>query len=256
MSKRDREEDLQATVGKQQKRIAELEYKLAQRNTPLSEMAPGEILLGHARGEINADASQLYAAKALLDREPRLLPGEYTRDAVTGAVLILPSNGRDLEIERKLREEQDDEAVAWHREQLDRLAREEHRQWDVQLRQWIAEGKLHEDCALLCRSQWLEDGDHPWQPADAVTSAPAPVQYIAPPVIITAPVPPQSFNGNGRDLRGPVKLRCNPFAWFKTKAGNEYAGGKHGLAADEIEVDARQVEDIAELIEQGCRRER
>jgi hypothetical protein len=72
---KDRFNALQAELGKAYKRIEALENEL-QYGAKFTGDNMRDLLLAHARGEYNATNSQLYAAKAVYDREPPVVAPE------------------------------------------------------------------------------------------------------------------------------------------------------------------------------------
>jgi len=221
-SEKSRFQALQAELGKAYKRIEALENEL-QYGAKFTGDNMRELLLAHARGEYNATHSQLYAAKALYDREPPAVDSEK----------------RELDA---------DENRKWIINQLGKLEHETHREWDAQLREWIAAGKLHEDCALLCRSQWAEEGDAPWESGQAAdTGPPLRIQHtvikrqnsalvtnetVAPERPQPAPAP----NGHAPVQR--VRLMyTHPGQRYVTLAGKRYEADNGGeLVVDEADV--------------------
>jgi len=196
---------------------------------------------------------RVYAAKEAMSIERDAGTPQF--DETGKVILFLPHNRRDplgLHDGDNYR----DEIIA----QMDRLSREDHRQQDEELRKWIAEGRLHEDCALLCRSQWIEEGDAEWVPVqcseNAVTPQPAPMQYVAPPVRITAPQP----SGHDNTATAPVKtapigfvvLFCRAHQEFWTAAPHRYTADARG----ELLVPETEPEDLVDLLRSGARKRR
>jgi hypothetical protein len=133
------------------------------------------LLTATYKGEYYPSQEQLYAAKLMLDREyPPDVPGEYEVNEQGRVVLFLPHNRRDP-LGLHDNDPDQDRILA----ELDRVARRNHLQRDEKLREWIAEGKLCEGCAILARSQWKEDDDPEWE---RMTPVKPPVQYIPAPM--------------------------------------------------------------------------
>jgi hypothetical protein len=109
---------------------------------------------------------RLYAACKAVEYEANA--GEHQFDSTGRVILWLPHNKRDP---LGLHDGDEDRDIIL--KQLERLSREEHRQRDEQLHKWIDANKLHEDCALLCRSQWAEEGDMEWVSVAAKPGHPA-----------------------------------------------------------------------------------
>jgi hypothetical protein len=114
---------------------------------------------------------RLYAASKAADYEPKL---EMQYDDTGHAILILPSNRRDIE---------DSENREWIGKEFDKHWKVERARRDNELRRWIEAGKLSEAQALLACSQWIEAGDPEWKPIQPNnTAVKLAVQYIAPPM--------------------------------------------------------------------------
>jgi hypothetical protein len=177
----------------------------------------------------------------------------------TGKVILwLPHNRRD-----PLGLHDGDEHRDQILDELDRKHWEKHREWTEALRQWVKEEKMCEDCAILARSQWKDDGDAEWERMRLVK---LPMQYIAPPMQYEAepvepapkPYPPQS---NGKDDVPPpwkeivakagavTVLFCEPFRGFQVGSGRRYEADERG----EVIVDEADPDDRADLIKMGCR---
>jgi hypothetical protein len=216
------------------------------------------LLTATYRAEYYPSQEQLYAAKTLLEKEyPSNAPGQYQLDENGKVVVFLPDNRGDSQGLHG-----DDPNREWITQQLDRLAKEEHRQFDAQLHAWIAEGKLHEECALLCRSQWFEpDHDAEWAPGGSAN--PVPAAYVALPVSEGKSekfsVLPPAFAANGKDQDLPAKppagfvvLFTRPFACFQVTSGTRYEADSGG----EVLVDEAEAEDVEDLLRAGCRSRR
>jgi len=141
-SEKDRFNALQFELGKALKEIERLRNEL-QYGAKFDGNAR-EMLVATMRGEYNPTQAALYSARVLYDKEK---PAPDTEEKRT----------------------EGDENREWIINQLNKLECEAHREWDAELRGWIAAGKIHESCALLCRSQWA---DEPWESRQSADTAP------------------------------------------------------------------------------------
>jgi|SRR6516165_7537449 hypothetical protein len=230
ISEKERSELLQAELGKARKEIERLRNEL--NYGKVFKGSPRELLEAASRGEYVPTQEQLYSTKLLFDREPAAVNTDGT-----GAVLILPSNGRDPGLENR----------EWLGKEFAKLHRQHVFETNRKVRRWIETGKTTEEQALLYRPLWTDEGDPEWEPVITVPPEPA-MQYIAPPVAepeFIAPVPPRHFNGNGIDLKRlypPLGARYN---FYKTISGREYEVSAEGVVPDE--------QDRAKLMGAGWR---
>jgi len=98
VSKKDREESLQAELGKAYKERVKRQVDDWRFQLNYGRQFPGgskALLTATYKAEYYPSQEQLYAAKILLDREyPSPEPGQYQTDETGRVVLYLPHNGR------------------------------------------------------------------------------------------------------------------------------------------------------------------
>jgi hypothetical protein len=162
----DRFAALQAELGKAYRQRDDLQRQVDDLRHQLNygKSFPGDskaLLTATYKAEYYPTQEQIYAAKTLLEKEyPSNLPGEIEYDSSGKVVVYLPHNHRDS----LAMYAGDDENRAWIYQQLDKLGRKQHREFDEKLHAWIAEGLLTEAAALKVRSLWEEPNDLPWEP--------------------------------------------------------------------------------------------
>ena len=193
-----------------------------------------ELLQAIYRAESLPVKIRLYAATKAVDHEPKPVP-QAERDAEA------------------------DEAADFVSRQLDKLHREHSCKQDEQLHQWIDEGKLTEEQALLARSQWVEDGDAAWEPhkfgyrADTVplrmlqngvnARENGPVASDVNSVPPETPQSPRQPNGHAQTQR--VRLMySHPCQEYTTLSGKLYQADNGG----EMVVDEEDVQELYERL--------
>ena len=121
-------------------------------------------MLGFIQAVVRCEALpvkiRLYAANKAVEYEAAAGTPQF--DPATGAVVILPSNGRDPDFEQKNLEE--------NREWVAGEFRKRHKAWlfecDAQFHEWIASGEMTERQVLLFRGLITDPGDPPWEPVN------------------------------------------------------------------------------------------
>jgi hypothetical protein len=163
MPKEDKFKALQAELGKAYKERDDLKRQVDDLRFQLNfgKQFPGDskaLLTATYKAEYYPSQEQLYAAKVLLEKEyPPNAAGEYKYDETGKVVLFLPHNARD-----SLALHEDDPNRQEIARQLERLAREDRRKRTEQLQGWVKAGKMCDPCAMLAHSQFIEEGDAPW----------------------------------------------------------------------------------------------